>query len=474
MTCLRPYCALVLCVILLPALRAEDPPKEKWLMDRAVTISPAAAPVPVLKYRLYPATVERKEGNAVPIYERFAHERTDARKKELREKPAEWNQLPLDQLPLAEVKKFLESYSYNLKQLDLGARRKTADWNYTLDAGDPIGLLLPDLQEMRMQAALLALKARFEIAEGRYADAIRTLETGFSFSEQIGSNPFLVGKLVGIAVASVMTDATLELTERADGPNLYWALSVLPRPLISLREALEYEQVLLENEFPVMADLNRPRSPEQWEAALAQVRPHLDQVSDLDREKKKIVPGTRPGDSAAQSPDLPIARKYLTETVKLADVDKMPPAQALLLYMSHYYHEIRDDVFKSSYLPLPQARPLELAADQRLKTAIHDTEAGRLVKLLLPAVLKVRIAQYRLERKLAMLRTVEALRMHAASTGQLPDKLADVKIVPIPDDPGTDKPFEYTRDGNNATLASRIPGESLAVTGLRYQITLRK
>ena len=229
-----------------------------------------------------------------------------------------------------------------------------------------------------------------------------------------------------------------------------------------------------ELEFPVLADLDRPRSPEQWEAALAQVRPHLDQVSDLDREKKKSVPGTRPGDAAAQSPDLPTARKYLTETVKLADVDKMPPAQVLLLYMSHYYHEIRDDVFKGSYLPFPQAQALGVAADQRLKTAIHDTEAGRLVKLLLPAVLKVRLAENRLERRLAMLRTIEALRMHSASTGQLPDKLADVKIVPVPDDPGTSKPFEYTRDGNNATLASRISGESLAVTGLRYQITLRK
>lgn len=208
---LRRWSALALFVIppamLLSPLHGQAPPvKEKqvdgkpaetWYVDRTVTITPAAAPVPALKYRLYPSTMERKEGNAVPIYLRFAHERLDARKKQLREEPEKWNKLPLEKLPLDEIKKFLDSYKYNFRQLDLGARRKTADWNYTLDAGDPIGLLLPDAQEMRMQAPLLVLKARVEIAEGHYADALHTLETGFSFSQQVSQGPFLINGLVG-------------------------------------------------------------------------------------------------------------------------------------------------------------------------------------------------------------------------------------------------------------------------------------
>src|SRR5205085_11021692 len=169
--------------------------EERWLFDPTLTLTPKAAPVPALKYRLFPKSSERKEGNAVPMYLRFAHERSDARKKELREKPEAWNKLPLDRLPLDEVKKFLAGYRYNLQQLDLGARRKTAEWNYSLDAGDPIGLLLPDVQEMRMQAPLLILKARVEMAEGHYADAVRTLETGFSFSRQVSNGEFLIQSL---------------------------------------------------------------------------------------------------------------------------------------------------------------------------------------------------------------------------------------------------------------------------------------
>src|SRR4051812_41774459 len=139
MTRLRRWSALAALFLLagaLPALHGQDSPPaekkegdkpaEKWLLDRTVTVTPAAAPVPALKYRLYPLTGERKDGNAVPIYERFTAERTSARAKQLREKPDAWNKLPLEKLPRDEVKQFLDGYRYNFRQLDLGARRKTA------------------------------------------------------------------------------------------------------------------------------------------------------------------------------------------------------------------------------------------------------------------------------------------------------------------------------------------------------------
>ncbi len=135
MNCLRRCSALSWLlaggVLLFSSVRAEDRPPEKkanaklapnWLIDRALTISPAPAPVPALKYRLYPRYSDRKDGNAVPIYSRFAHERGDAWKKQLQEKPREWNKLPLAKLPMKEVKEFLDDPNnrYNLKQLDIG------------------------------------------------------------------------------------------------------------------------------------------------------------------------------------------------------------------------------------------------------------------------------------------------------------------------------------------------------------------
>jgi hypothetical protein len=47
-------------------------------------------------------------------------------------------------------------------------------------------------------------------------------------------------------------------------------------------------------------------------------------------------------------------------------------------------------------------------------------------------------------------------------------------VVPVPHDPGTWQPFEYRKEGEAAVLSSRIPGESIALSGLRYRLTLRK
>jgi hypothetical protein len=455
--------------------RSGDKPEEKWLVDRALTVSAAPVPVPAFKYRLYPRTSERVEGNAIPIYLRFAHERNDATKKMLRDKPLEWNKLPLDKLPVGEVKKFLDGYSYNLRQLDLGARRKTADWNYTLDAGNPIGLLMPDVQEMRMHAPVLILKARVEAAEGRYAEALHTLETELSFSQQINEGPFLINSLVGVACASLGADCLLDLIERPDAPNVYWALNVLPRPFIDLRRAYEFEQSLLEAQFPELADLNRPRSAEEWDAVLRRIRRDIESATKGDPNAKPPKPGNGVNDLASKSPDLPEARRYLGEVagIAAAKIEAMPPGEILLRYLVQYHHELRDEAFKSAYLPFYQTQAVFAEAEKRLKMA-PDTEAARLVLMFLPSIRKVQLSQVRLERKFAALRVIETLRMHAAANGQLPEKLDQVTIVPVPNDPGTAKPFEYQRDGASATLISRIPGESQEVTGMRYRITLRK
>ncbi|MGH7172154.1 MAG: hypothetical protein ACRELG_17910, partial [Gemmataceae bacterium] len=396
------------------------------------------------------------------------------------DEPAKWNKLPLEKLPLDEVKKFLDFYKYNFRQFDVGARRRTADWNYTLDAGDPIGLRLPDMQDMRRHAPLLVLKARLEIAERRYADAIRTLETGFSFSQQISEAPFLISDLVGIRCAQQFADCLLELIERPDAANVYWALTMIPRPLIDLRKGYEFEQQMLELQFPDLADLNRSRSAKEWDAAFSRILIGVGEkfapLAKLNKNFKPPKPGNAPTDPANKSPDLPIARKYLAEVVGMSAprIDAMPPAKVLLFYWVHFYHETRDEVFKSIYVPFPQSLPLARKAEERLKSA-PDTNAGQFARLFMSAVLPVRLAQNRLERKLAALRVIEALRMHAAAHGgQLPDKLDAVTIVPVPNDPGTGRPFVYQRDGATATLTSRIPGEKLQSTGLRYRITIRK
>ena len=80
-----------------------------------------------------------------------------------------------------------------------------------------------------------------------------------------------------------------------------------------------------------------------------------------------------------------------------------------------------------------------------------------------------RSATARLDRNIAVLRVLEALRIHAVShADKLPDTLADVTDVPIPNDPVTGKPFEYQRDGDKAFLR----GPTFRDVPLNYEITM--
>jgi hypothetical protein len=151
----------------------------------------------------------------------------------------------------------------------------------------------------------------------------------------------------------------------------------------------------------------------------------------------------------------------------------MPPAQILLQAIAATDRDLRDASFKAAYLPYPEARRIVQAADQELKSA-PETELNLLSRMLLPATLKVLTAQVRLDRQMSALRVIEAIRAYAAiHSGQLPESLAQVTEVPVPLDPGTGKPFEYRREGGKAILISRIAGEPLDKTGLRYTITIR-
>jgi hypothetical protein len=461
--------------------------EKKWVIDRSLKLTPRPVPVPALKYRLFPLALKLKEGNAVPIYLRLIYERSDETRRQW-EKIAQWNKLPPDELPIRKARKFFKTNRYMMQQLDLGARRKTAEWNYTLDAGDPIGLLVPDIQTMRVYGGLLALKARVEIAEGDYDAAAHTLHTGFAFSRHVSEGPFLITSLVGIAIATQVSDALLDWVGRDGGPNLYWPLSSLPRPLIEMRKQLEFEYGVPELQFPVLGDLKRARTPAEWDAALKEVRTELQRLMPLaEGESKKtnrFPPLTRrgPTDSAAQSPELPVAREYLVKRQYLpaAQVKAMSAAQVILLHIAGVNDEFRDDMFKGAHLPLTEAIPVFQAALRRIHSA-PDTEATRLPRLLLPAIHKAILIGNLLERRIDALRVIEAVRLYAAAhQGRLPDKLADITEVPVPKDPGTGKPFQYRRADETATLIApalkpRFAGKlPIPETRLRYRLTTNR
>jgi hypothetical protein len=451
--------------------RADVPKAKEYSDPRELRISPRSAPVPALKYRLLPMESTRTPGDAAPVYMRPGISATEEGKREIEKKSIEWANLPLDQLPIADVRKFVGDWAGSLHQLEFGARRRTCDWNYTLaeQKEQVLDLRLPDAQVMRIWARLQVIDARLKIAEHRFDEAVRSIETGVALGRHVSTGPFVINALIGVACAQVMFGCVEELMAQPDAPNLYWALTALPRPLVSVREALEIEEVIPEWVIPELAEVDRPHDAAGWTSLLGRLH---DRMKDLET-KIVIIDGTVVGPATKNFTDLVTfraralgpARAYVK--ARRGSIEGLTDDQVIVLHVAGGYREFYDDRFKAAYLPYPEAVAAEPSPEQ-LK-AVEGGPLG-LFAGLIPNVTAIRHAEARLDRTVASLRVIEALRLHAADRGGLPGSLAEITIVPIPLDPVTGKAFEYRREGEGAVLVGPESDPKLVLT---YRIHLR-
>ncbi len=434
--------------------------------DKEFVVSPAPAPVPALRFALLPIDPDRTPGDAAPIYLRLRAEGADSGAREVARKVAEWLQRPLRDFPLSEARAFFERWSDQLEQIEFAARRRTCDWNYTIpeQSEQLLKIQILDTNEMFRWGALLALKARVEIAEGHCDIALRTIASGLAFNHHIAAGPFLMHPFMATAADQLMFDQMDELITLPDAPNLYWALTALPRPFVNFRPAMESESRLIERLVPELADTRRLRSDADWSSLLAKIHARMVGIQKMTGSPASGNGARRPSStdlSSLKAELLPEARSYVA---KLPNADQaanspMSDDQMIVLYIAGWYRERWDDLFKAYYLPYPEAQSFHTAAIARRRS-----DAGHPLRLfsgLPPSVSQFHEHEAQLDRRVAALRAVEALRLHAAANGgRIPASPGAVTIVPIPLDPVTGRPFAYALDGETATLTREGPPPS--------------
>ena len=189
-------------------------------------------------------------------------------------------------------------------------------------------------------------------------------------------------------------------------------------------------------------------------------------------EGKEIVDGWLRA-RLKDEPWLAAGRKELIEDgFPEATVKLYRPEQVLLHHLLKRADIERDEVLKWLQLPYWQV-------EEQIRTlpplAAEDVE-GKIVRGLIFAGDKVRIAQARVDARLGMLRLVEAIRLYgAANAGQFPATLEALKL-PLPTDPFSGKSFKYTLKDGTATLQGATPRgmEKSPAYNVRYELTWRK
>ena len=467
---LRLSLSCLVVAVIVSSIRAQAPDPIK------LTLTPAKPPTPALRYQLLPDARITISDDAAPLYKQVG-ELLD--KKEFDKKVElfdNWSSLPVDQLPRDDVRKALADYAEAYVLLDKAARCERCDWGLPQILREKgIQASLAEFQRLRTSARLLSLRARLQMADGELDKALATLGNGLALARHIGEHETLIVFLIGTASAGMMEFQLDELIARPGAPNLYYALTDLPTPLIRMRPALEGERLMAYGTFPglaaIGADLNAGNLTDEQLAACGKV---------LNSETMFV------GVSRTVLAGLILSKK---ETAKQALIDAgrprdkveaMTPVQVALLHSLLEYDAVLDEMLLWEKLPYWELADRQRMLFERVRIdRVKDPKAPALplAALFVPAALKVSFSRVRIDRKIALLRTIEAIRFYAAThDGNLPPSLAAVKEVPIPLDPVSSRDFIYQLDGDTATLRTLPPGrERPSVSNtVVYEMKMRK
>jgi hypothetical protein len=421
-----------------------------------ITLHPTAPPVPIGSLRLGLGYEDITPGNRVQGLLKTFMEQDNFFKVVGSE---EW-QTEL-QMPLAEFKEkskyrtmtssgiaYDQKYTTMMGFLDKGARYKQIEWNEYDDLRkDGFYLLLPEVQKLRTLAAALHMRLRNEIVERQFARAAITIQTIVGIAQALEQHPCLIGNLVGIAILQVAASGLEEMVGQPGCPNLYWAITDLPSPIIHQRLAVGGEKIFLTSHFRPYLTTARVLSDKEIEAFLAEMNELL-KFDESENRAGKVFRDARIrfGLIAADLKRIEVVRKRLIAAgADAATVKAMPAIQIAIQDEFHRYEILRDEFFKAYQLPYFVAKPFMKETEVAL---LKGKANGDIVgPAFLPAVWKTKQAQARVEMRFAAIRIVEAIRLHCHKHGELPATLAATGL-PMPVDPFHGTGFTYElRDG---------------------------
>ncbi len=460
-------------VALSPAFKNSGKPAvaPEAMEENKVTLYPKAAPDPLLEYPLWPMPVNRKAANPMPRINRaiiLLSQLPDDVKREFNQNYESFADLPLDQFPIAKAKEVLAKHSAVLNEVAIAENLMALEYDLQLEqlsASELVATLLPELQEMRTLSRLLMKRAKLAMAEKRWKDVVNDCRLMFRLSEIAGqSTNLLVGRLVGFAIASVAMDTLQLAIQQPDFPSLYWSLAALPdERLFEAQSAIEYESLLLSRIFASVEDL--PNEPIGEQAA-------TDRLKQIAKESIGALIGVdRYGTTFAMgqvqlglqvSAFAPAAKQMLSETEQWkGKVNQLSDAEVVLRATELDYRRIRDRTLAWVNLPrdywddYQQERQAAFALPAN--TRADASLSANVIGMLQPATEAALNAGLRTEQTRNYLLTLEALRMHAAETGQLPETLEKLRPVPAWIDTLSAKPFQYERKSSTTAILTRTP-----------------
>jgi hypothetical protein len=431
---------------------------------KTLDITPAAPPVPALKYQLmFDAAGDRIPGNAAILYLDSVLLLNAATREQIHNAVDAYG---TDKKVFGSIADSIEATSA-LKEVELAGRRIDCSWESPFrEMGAET--LLPHLEPLlKGVGRLLWVRAHRQIEQGKTDEAIKTVRLGYEMSDKIGRDGTLVSALVALAVSGMMDECVAELASRPESPNLFWALSELPPRQTLLRHSLDIESQWSLLLVPSLGNIQAgdQLSAEQWRGAFASIQRLVDLSSTNGHRQLTDVAKDASNETLEKATTEYAAAHHLTAK-QAAEVE---PICVLGEYYFRQHQIAYDEWSKCRGLAYPALIERAKAFDL-WSTKLKEEQRSNPLAQTLPVMTRAVEKFARADRKLAALTAVEALRAYAAANGsKLPEQLDDVVETPVPANPMTGKPFTYAVSDGVATISDTTPGNQL-----EYTVKIRK
>jgi hypothetical protein len=462
---------LVVSVLSPHAYAQPDPVPKNGRITIPVRLTPNDYLKPASRAYLLPEYSESIPGNRVQMFLRCFMERSNLFSQPESDRREKWNAAPLKDLPF-EVRDYQKDLARDMYD---AARMTQVDWQlwYFLRR-DGYNTMLPDAQKMRALVSVMKTRVRGQIAARDIDGAIHTLKIIFGLAQTFESHPTLIGHLIGIACATIGLEALEELIQLPGCPSLFWSLNDLPTPILSLRMGMQGERVSLGHDCEALMNASAPVA----ESVILKQIDNLDKLLTVESKEEKNSKAEKAIgfkatllNRAANAEEVTAARERVVQLgMNAANVKTWSPLHVVLiddvLQAEHY----RDEVAKFIHLPYWQAKP----GMDGVLAEIKQKEKKWPGLGFVPAITTVKRAQARTEQRIGYMKILEGIRLHALNNGGfLPATLAEIKL-PLPLDPATGKPYEYSVEKGVATLHGENLYPGTEMLNRYYEIRISK
>lgn len=455
------------------------------LLRRELTIFPMAESSAWEPVRLLPRDEEMRDANAAVWYlkalgfleqtagreaiERFHSEQVERMSKDadFQAAPWSWLDMPPDDLPREEVKTYLSYSNFQRDLLYQAARCRNFDLDRNIQQMDEVaGYLLPEIHALRQLGRCQSLRCRLAIAEDDFDTARTIFGENLQLARQLSDEPFLVSTLVGSTIAQSSVQDAIYLVGDPDSPNLYRAIAELPNPLVDQRRGVELEtNLLIEQVRPLRKIELAPLTTMDWSEFLTEVMPKMGDECDLVKRYKSA--GMLGATLFIASAGVEVDTYLLNECgVTPEQLEALPATQAFFLAVRRMYEAAALEANHVFHAPA-SAQATMIRSNEKRWHQVSELYPllSNTIEWVIPRVARPVIQErWRLQQRLALLQTIEALRDHLANhDSQWPVNLSDLAL-PAPYDPVTGQPFSWLVDNEVALLGAAFNGiESLEI-----------